>query len=590
MRNLVPLKKFYDINLKNKLLLIYVSLVFIPILATNILFFHRISNSVQQREMEHINRSLEKSNSEFKRFIEDNVALSHSIYTDTSLYGFVERRYASTEDYYSYFEMYLRNFFKKYILVYNTVQEIKVFSDNYSIPEAASYAQINQEVKDSEWFGQLNNIPNKILIYPYIESDQYGTTRQISLIRKLDYYPNSEFTKLLKMDLNFNVFSQIIVQQKLEGKIFLVDNKGDIIYSTEEEYMDNSDYKFTSFDKVKVGQGELLLQTDLSTITSLSGWKVIGLFEEKKVSEAVRASVVMVILTALTSLTAATISIFLIASSFNFRIKIISRHMEKVRKQEFDLINDKHISKDEIGQLMAEYNNMAQRIKKLIEDKYEADIQKKNLELERKQAELNALQSQIKPHFLFNTLESIRMRSIIKNEFETASIIKYLSRTFRKMLIWGNDLISVKVELESIEDYLKIQKYRFADKFWYDISVPEEALECKIPKMTLQPFIENSLIHGIENKLGNGCVKLKLTMDGNRLDIYIEDDGTGMEEEQLKELLNNLVSNNNTQTNIGVRNVYNRLKLFYGDEFIFDFRSRVDEGTSVYISIPGIQN
>ncbi len=590
MRNLISMKKFYDINLRNKLLLIYIILVFIPILATNILFYYRISDNVKQREMEHINRSLEKSNSEFKRFIEDNVALSHSIYTDTSLYGFIERRYTSTEDYYSYFEMYLRNFFKKYILVYNTVQDIKVYSDNYSIPDAASYAQIDEEIKNREWFNQLNGITNKILIYPYIESDQYGATRRISLIRELDYYPNSDFLKLLKMDLNFNVFSQIIVQQKLEGKIFLIDNKGNIIYSTEEKYMDNSEYVFTSFDKVAVEQGEILLQTDLSDITSLSGWKVIGLFEEKKVTEAVQASGVMVFLTALTSLAAATISILLIAGSFNFRIKIISRHMEKVRRQEFDLIGDKHISKDEIGQLMAEYNSMAQRIKKLIEDKYEADIQKKNLELERKQAELNALQSQIKPHFLFNTLESIRMRSVLKNEFETASIIKYLSRTFRKMLIWGNDLISVKVELEIIEDYLKIQKYRFADKFWYDISVPDEALDCRIPKMTLQPFIENSLIHGIENKLGNGCVKLKLTMDGTRLDIYIEDDGTGMEEEQLKELLNNLATNNCSQTNIGVRNVYNRLKLFYGDELKFEFRSKVKEGTSVYISIPGTKN
>lgn len=590
MKHFIPFKKFYDINLRNKLLLIYIILVFIPILTTNILFYYRISDSVQEREMEHINRSLDKSNSEFKRFIEDNVALSHSIYTDTSLYGLIDKKYASTEEYYSNFEIYLRNFFRKYILVYNTVQDIKVFSDNMSIPEAASYAQIDKGVRESDWFYELTNIKNKILIYPSIEEDSAGPRRYISLIRKLDYLPNGNSLKILKMDLNFSVFSQIIVQQKMEGKIFLVDNKDNIIYSTEAQYMDNSGYAFASFANVKAGPGEMLLQTDLSDITSLTGWKIIGLFEERKITEAVQDSVLLVILTALTSMLAATISILLIVSSFNVRIRLISRHMEKVRKQEFTLINEKLIGNDEIGQLMTDFNSMAHRIKKLIQDVYETDIQKKNLEIERKQAELNALQSQIKPHFLFNTLESIRMRSMIKNETETANIIKYLSRTFRKMLVWGNDMITVKVELELVEDYLKIQKYRFADKFWYDISVAEEALECKIPKMTLQPFIENSLVHGIENKLGNGCVKLKILRDVNRLDIFIEDDGKGMEEEQLKELLMNLVSNNPGRNNIGVRNVYNRLQLFYGEEFKFDFKSRVDEGTRVHIGIPGSEN
>lgn len=590
MKHFIPFKKFYDINLRNKLLLIYIILVFIPILTTNILFYYRISDSVQEREMEHINRSLDKSNSEFKRFIEDNVALSHSIYTDTSLYGLIDKKYASTEEYYSNFEIYLRNFFRKYILVYNTVQDIKVFSDNMSIPEAASYAQIDKGVRESDWFYELTNIKNKILIYPSIDEDSAGPRRYISLIRKLDYLPNGNSLKILKMDLNFSVFSQIIVQQKMEGKIFLVDNKDNIIYSTEAQYMDNSGYAFASFANVKAGPGEMLLQTDLSDITSLTGWKIIGLFEERKITEAVQDSVLLVILTALTSMLAATISILLIVSSFNVRIRLISRHMEKVRKQEFTLINEKLIGNDEIGQLMTDFNSMAHRIKKLIQDVYETDIQKKNLEIERKQAELNALQSQIKPHFLFNTLESIRMRSMIKNETETANIIKYLSRTFRKMLVWGNDMITVKVELELVEDYLKIQKYRFADKFWYDISVAEEALECKIPKMTLQPFIENSLVHGIENKLGNGCVKLKILRDVNRLDIFIEDDGKGMEEEQLKELLMNLVSNNPGRNNIGVRNVYNRLQLFYGEEFKFDFKSRVDEGTRVHIGIPGSEN
>jgi len=260
--------------------------------------------------------------------------------------------------------------------------------------------------------------------------------------------------------------------------------------------------------------------------------------------------------------------------------------MDKIKKEEFCLIEGNR-SKDEIGLLIEDFNNMIQKIRSLIEDVYKADLQKKNLELERKQAELNALQSQVNPHFLFNTLESLRVRSLLKDETETAEMIHHLSKIYRSMFIWKNDIITVKEEIEFINDYLELQKYRFADKFDYEVNVPEDVLACRIPKMTIQPFIENSCVHGMKKQIDEGFIYLGIEKLEDRLVINIRDNGIGMSEEKLSKILSSL---NNDQyfhnDNIGIKNVYNRLKLYYGDQFQFDIRSSSNVGTQIYISIP----
>lgn len=154
-------------------------------------------------------------------------------------------------------------------------------------------------------------------------------------------------------------------------------------------------------------------------------------------------------------------------------------------------------SRDEIGQLTLEFNSMIMQIKALINDVYLTEIQKKSLELERK-AQLNALQSQINPHFLFNALETIRMRSLLKQENETAKIIQSMAMILRSSLTWNKEWVSVEEELGFILCFLDIQKYRFEDKLSYHIDVQPEAYACVVPKMVFLPFVENASIHGIE--------------------------------------------------------------------------------------------
>ena len=161
---------------------------------------------------------------------------------------------------------------------------------------------------------------------------------------------------------------------------------------------------------------------------------------------------------------------------------------------------------DEIGILIKAFNKMVVKIRSLIHDVYEAKLEQSRIKLEKKQAELNALQSQMNPHFLYNTLEAIRMRSVEKGEKETAEMIKRLTRSFRRMSRFQQEWVTVEEEIGYIKDFLTIQQYRFGAEFQYTMEIDPAVLGCKIPKLVIQPFVENACLHGIEgtDRVGRG--------------------------------------------------------------------------------------
>jgi two-component system sensor histidine kinase YesM len=206
--------------------------------------------------------------------------------------------------------------------------------------------------------------------------------------------------------------------------------------------------------------------------------------------------------------------------------------------------------------------------------------------LERRQAEINALQSQINPHFLYNLLESIRMRSVLKKEAETARIIKYVSRMFRRLLMWDDEMITIKEELNYIEEFLEVQKYRFGDKLTYDISVDNAVNGIKIPKMIYQPIVENACKHGLEKTKNGGYVSVSVKLSDNSIICNICDNGVGISAERLRVVNGDLHGESSGNESIGIKNVYKRLNLIYGDKSQLKIESVEGEGTSVFVSIP----
>ena len=222
------------------------------------------------------------------------------------------------------------------------------------------------------------------------------------------------------------------------------------------------------------------------------------------------------------------------------------------------------------------------------QNQYKAQVQQAQLERETNQARFLALQSQVNPHFMFNALESIRLKARVKGEIETAQMIKYMAKMFRNLIEWDDNIITVREEIAFLDEFLHIQEYRFEDEFSYEIHVQEEAYECKIPKMILQPLVENACVHGLEaiedKRLVDICVTTDFTK--NMLYLQVEDNGGGMTAEKLEALKVSFQENDEKGKSVGLKNVYRRLSLYYGDHMTFDIESVVGKGTICRICIP----
>lgn len=240
-------------------------------------------------------------------------------------------------------------------------------------------------------------------------------------------------------------------------------------------------------------------------------------------------------------------------------------------------------SNNEFGILEQQYDKMLKEIQELMKKNVE---DQKNLQM----AELKALQSQIAPHFLYNTLDTIMWLVAVNDNEKAIEMLENLSVFFKTGLSKGMDMITVERELEHVKSYLYIQQSRYSDILSYDIKVDSEILKYQILKMTLQPIVENAIYHGIKNKVNGGVITIRGQIEQNKLVFWIEDTGVGMEKrevEKLNQLMKeNKISFEDHENGFGLYNVNRRIRLYFGDGNGIKIESHVEEGTKIQICIP----
>ncbi|MDR1192735.1 MAG: sensor histidine kinase [Peptococcaceae bacterium] len=232
-----------------------------------------------------------------------------------------------------------------------------------------------------------------------------------------------------------------------------------------------------------------------------------------------------------------------------------------------------------------EVAELARRVSEATGARYTADMLNK-------QMEYTMLQSQINPHFLYNTLEAIRSEALLGGNRGVAEMIERLSRFFRYSISSRGDFVTLQDELVNLQDYFCIQQYRFGSRFTLEVRQENEALlRCHMPKMTLQPIVENAIYHGLEQKKGPGGVALRIGCTEKKLCIWVCDDGVGIEPERARELNRRLlapggVPRGEEKGGIALENVCARIRLYFGDEYGVRISSIPGEGTEVEIVLP----
>lgn len=578
--------KVNDIPLNFKFLIIYLVCLLIPILVINAVFFDKFFRTVDEREQNNYRISLERARTDIESIIEGCIAVSHSISTDRVLSNLLDTSFESSEAYYESYDSVLRNRLNTYSDVYDYISGLKLYVDNPTISNGGSYYCIDEDTRDSTWYGAIKSSKQRVLVKAYIWHTDSLPIRQIpflSVLREDPELENSE--KVLKVDIDLERISSILKRETEYLNLYLVDPDNNIVCSSASLYDFNRVQDFVKLDSDILVKDNLVLETAVGNAGYISNWKLVGVANMERVSKATKDTLKLVLPLAGACILISTFLILIIVRSYNYRLKKLSKHLLKIRDGRFELIEINE-GKDEIGDVIKNFNLMASKINNLIHDVYKLELQKKTLELERVRAELNYLQSQMNPHFLFNTLNALLVVSVKKNYTDITDVLKYLSKTLRRLLSWKDDLVTVEEEILFTEMFLKIEKFRFSDKFEYRINADQSLMSYLVPKLSLQPLVENACVHGIQAIKGAGLIEIAIAMRKDSLYVCVKDNGRGMDAKKRDELIRNVKSEEEISTNIGIRNVYRRLRLYYGDEVSFDIKSSMNKGTTVSFTIP----
>ena len=314
-----------------------------------------------------------------------------------------------------------------------------------------------------------------------------------------------------------------------------------------------------------------------------TGWETIGVFPESESLQVIKYTRYYSLIVSIIALIIAGVLVIIFTKSIIKPIFKLKKLMKKAQEGDLTVsFNTKY--NDEIGELGNSFNTMVKEINNLINL---VQIEEKNKRI----AEMNVLQAQIKPHFIYNTLDTIRWMAEEHNEKDIVEIIEAFTNLLRISLSKGREIISVKEELNHMQSYLTIQKIRYEDKLDYEIQFEEKILNYKLIKLILQPLVENAIYHGIKEKRGKGKILITGEIEGDLLCFTVKDNGKGIEEELLNKINKMLVNSNEKENEIGygIFNVNERIRLTYGEKYGLIYKSTYGKGTIVQVRHPIIE-
>lgn len=408
-------------------------------------------------------------------------------------------------------------------------------------------------------------------------------------IRNKEMGTGQEKEGVFFIDLNYSAISELCDQSMVgnQGYAFIVDADGNIVYHPQQQQLYN-ELQTENIDLVMNAGSDIVTWGDgiNKKMYSISrsektGWTVVDCVRVEELLRKSNEAQSIYILVAMGLMAAALFFSRFVAKSITLPIQRLCDSMERVQEGDFSVSDIVVDSENEIGSLTKSFNVMTHRIHELMEQNI------REQEAKRK-SELKALQSQINPHFLYNTLDSIIWMAEGKKNEEVVLMTASLARLLRQSISNEDELVSIGQEIEYARGYLTIQKMRYKDKLEFQIEVEPSILHIRLIKLVLQPIIENAIYHGLKYKESKGLLCVRGFMKNGNAVLQVIDDGVGMDQETLDHIYEKHKVNYHSN-GVGVYNVQKRLQLYYGSEYGITYESKVGEGTTATITIPGQQ-
>lgn len=546
----------------------------------------RFLNSTEEVVSKNNQAIIEQVNLNLDRYLRNMMKISDTIY-----YRAIKKT-----------DMAVENIKKEMDLIYEANKDnlisITLFSEYGEIIDSYPLQQLKSNIdpRNNDWFQNAKNKRENLhFSTPHVQNlfydPNYKYTWVVSLSRAVEITKSGKTSSgVLLVDMNFSGIEQICknVEVSKNGYVYLIDTDGEIIYHPRQQLIYSNLITENNYEAAKFEDGNHIENFEgnkrLVTVKTVgyTGWKLVAISPMSDVTAGYyefRVFAIFIMIFAIFIL----ISINMFVSS---RIANPIRALEKAVKEFENGVVSLNIPEN--GSY--EIQHLAKAIKSMVN---QMNLLMENIMIEqeaKRKSELNALQAQINPHFLYNTLDSIIW--MIENENYDGAIIMVtaLARFFRISLSKGKNVITVRDELEHARNYLTIQNIRYKNKFSYSIEADEETLYLTSIKLIIQPLIENAIYHGMEYMSGEGDILVKSYKKNENLYIDIIDNGLGMLQEVADKLLTEEANNQQRKgSGIGLKNVHERIKLYFGEEYGLEIYSEPDEGTTIRIHMPSIE-
>ncbi|MDY5103111.1 MAG: sensor histidine kinase [Agathobacter sp.] len=577
---LVKLERWMNnYKLNKKLLFLYVVCVLLPLIVTDSVVIYIALHTEEVKQQHMMENDVNAVQFSFSNSIESAASVVKAVDTNEYIDNFLNEKYESSL---SYFVACNK---AKNLLFNNNIggdsSRMTIYADNETITNGGKFSRLSS-IKDEEWYQYMVQTGCNTCVYTYYDQSRspvVGAKRKILFLRRMNCYgPGCE--KVVKIELDYSALVRGLVKMNYESPIYICSD-GKILYSNDGK-SSSTGMDFLPF----IYEDQVGYEKEMTVYGKTL--QIYALKSKANIVDSMLQNAPLILLLVLINAVFPLTFMVAINRSLTTRIRELGQAFESVDQDRLVSIACVR-GKDEIGALMQNYNRMVDRTNELIQTVYKDRLKKQEMDIARQHAELLALHSQINPHFLFNALESIRMHSIIKQEYETADMVSKLAVMTRQNVDWGEELVEIRREMEFVEAYLGLQKYRFGDRLSYQLDVAEDCRELRLPKLTVVTFVENACVHGIESKTTPGWIFVRISRDEEELCIEVEDTGDGMDEQTVK-ILNEKLQNPSIEqlkdkSRVGMLNASLRIKMLTSGNYRISIESEQGVGTMIQLRL-----
>nr|WP_139787373.1 sensor histidine kinase [Cohnella massiliensis] len=587
---MAPMRRLSFGSIQTSMAAAFASLILLTVLLLGFIAYQLSTAAVRRSAEDYTAELVRQVNANIRTYVDNMRTISSLALNNRDVRSFVAGADALPEDERRATEERISDFFRSILLSRNDIASIQIAGYDGSFVSDRRDAELNPYVSipEQSWYKLARAAEGGIVVSSShiqpIYTNEYRWV--VSLSRELRR-DDGTGVGILLVDLNFNVMNDMLSQIDLgqRGYVFIVSDDGNLVYHPQQQLV-YSGLKTERIDDV-LRRGGGSFETDegsqsrIYTIQDSGfGWKIVGVsYVSELVGNKRQMDLSLLAWGGFCLLVAIALSV-LLSRGLSRPIKRLQERMREVERGNLDI----YVPPDgqrEIGLLARTFNMMVAQIKELMSQVV------REQEFKRR-SELNALQAQINPHFLYNTLDSIVWMAEAKKSEEVVLMASALARLFRSSISKDRELVPVRTEIEHIANYLTIQKMRYKNKIDYRIDVDSAILDCLTIKVLLQPLVENAIYHGLKNKYGPGCIAISGERVADRIVFRIADDGVGMDEDMLVKLMRPDARKADGR-GIGVANVHERIRLHFGPEFGLVYESEPEEGTTVTVTIPAVE-